>query len=185
VLLALPPADDLLIEEIAANSCLLGDATNARLRENPSTTQFRAAYPRRCSSNASGLHVRNSARIGKSARAFKGIICDDVSEFESDMPSHAVGLSEIRSRTENERGDYKAEEDPRPVSVCSPGRHKKMDRDPQTHRESQSKPNQIANRPTPGTTSNPANRAGRLPGRGSRNSCRTTGPAVEQWAARH
>src|SRR6516164_11082430 len=26
----------------------------------------------------------------ESARAFKGIICDDVSEFESYMPSHAV-----------------------------------------------------------------------------------------------
>ena len=33
-------------------------------------------------------------RLGsrESARAFKGIICDDVSEFESHMPSHAVGL---------------------------------------------------------------------------------------------
>jgi hypothetical protein len=28
---------------------------------------------------------------GESARAFKGIICDDISEFESYMPSHAVG----------------------------------------------------------------------------------------------
>jgi hypothetical protein len=27
---------------------------------------------------------------GESARAFKGIICDDISEFESHMPSHAV-----------------------------------------------------------------------------------------------
>jgi hypothetical protein len=27
----------------------------------------------------------------KSTRLFKGIICDDVSEFESHMPSHAVG----------------------------------------------------------------------------------------------
>ena len=26
----------------------------------------------------------------RSARAFKGIICDDISEFESYMPSHAV-----------------------------------------------------------------------------------------------
>jgi hypothetical protein len=34
---------------------------------------------------------------GKSARAFKEIICDDVSEFESYMPSHAVGLSQVRS----------------------------------------------------------------------------------------
>jgi hypothetical protein len=32
-------------------------------------------------------------RLGswESARAFKGIICDDISEFESHMPSHAVG----------------------------------------------------------------------------------------------
>ena len=27
----------------------------------------------------------------KSMRLFKGIICDDISEFESHMPSHAVG----------------------------------------------------------------------------------------------
>jgi Major intrinsic protein len=65
-------------------------ASSRGLRKLCSGSQFRAAYPRRCSSKASGLHVRNSARIGKSARAFKGIICDDVSEFESDMPSHAV-----------------------------------------------------------------------------------------------
>jgi hypothetical protein len=33
-------------------------------------------------------------RLGswESARAFKGIICDDISEFESHMPSQAVGL---------------------------------------------------------------------------------------------
>ena len=32
-------------------------------------------------------------RLGswESARAFKGIICDDISEFESCLPSHAVG----------------------------------------------------------------------------------------------
>jgi hypothetical protein len=29
----------------------------------------------------------------KSVRSFKGIICDDISEFESYMPSHAVGVS--------------------------------------------------------------------------------------------
>jgi hypothetical protein len=38
-------------------------------------------------------------RLGscESARAFKGIICDDVSEFESYMPSHSVGLSQVLS----------------------------------------------------------------------------------------
>jgi hypothetical protein len=36
-------------------------------------------------------------RLGswESARAFKGIICADISEFESYMPSHAVGLHEL------------------------------------------------------------------------------------------
>jgi hypothetical protein len=34
---------------------------------------------------------------GKSARPFKGIICDAISEFESSHPSHAVGLSQVRS----------------------------------------------------------------------------------------
>ena len=33
----------------------------------------------------------------KSVRSFNGIICDDISEFESYMPSHAVGLSQVRS----------------------------------------------------------------------------------------
>src|SRR5262245_54734245 len=64
--------------------------TAAKMRmSSPNEPELR--IPRPCSSNASGLHGRNSARIGESARAFKGIICDDVSEFESDMPSHAVG----------------------------------------------------------------------------------------------
>ena len=35
---------------------------------------------------------------GKSARAFKGIICDDISEFESHMPSHAVRSPSAKMR---------------------------------------------------------------------------------------
>jgi hypothetical protein len=57
-------------------------------REVPATNPNR-----RCSSNASGLHVRNSAVRRKSTQSFKGIIRDDISEFESHMPSHAVGLA--------------------------------------------------------------------------------------------
>jgi hypothetical protein len=30
-------------------------------------------------------------------RSFKGIICDNISEFESSHPSHAVGLLQVRS----------------------------------------------------------------------------------------
>jgi hypothetical protein len=44
---------------------------------------------------AAQTRVVSMARIRlvsrKSTRLFKGIICDDISEFESHMPSHAVG----------------------------------------------------------------------------------------------
>jgi hypothetical protein len=66
VLLALPPADHLLNEEIAANSCLLGDAarwpTSAQnAAEDPRRIQPRAAYPRRCSS-VSEARIRLDSR---------------------------------------------------------------------------------------------------------------------------
>jgi hypothetical protein len=37
--------------------------------------------------------ARPRLEFWKSVRPFKGIFCDDISEFESYMPSHAVGLS--------------------------------------------------------------------------------------------
>src|SRR5262249_21626459 len=40
-----------------------------------------------------------------------------------------------------ERGDHKAEIKPSPVCLWRLGKHKKMDHDPQTHREPQSKSN--------------------------------------------
>src|SRR5260370_28800219 len=52
--------------------------------------------PRR-SSNANGLCGQNSAGSGESVRLSKGIYCDDVSEFESYMPSHAVGSRPLNS----------------------------------------------------------------------------------------
>jgi hypothetical protein len=58
----------------------------------------RAAYP----GAAAQTRVVSLAaiRLGswESARAFKAIICVDVSEFESHMPSHAVGLSQMRGK---------------------------------------------------------------------------------------
>ena len=50
----------------------------------------RAASAQHRSSNANSLGGQNSAGSRKSMRPFKGIICDDVSEFESHMPSQAV-----------------------------------------------------------------------------------------------
>ena len=61
------------------------------LAEDPGRTRPRAAYP----GAAAQTRVVSVAGIrlgsGEFARAFKGIICDDISEFESHMPSHAVG----------------------------------------------------------------------------------------------
>jgi hypothetical protein len=70
----------------------------------------------RAPSSGSELRIPNAAaqtrvvsmagiRLGswKSARAFKGMICVDISEFESHMPSHAVGLSQVRNPTGNLR----------------------------------------------------------------------------------
>src|SRR2546430_8745989 len=61
------------------------------LAEDPGRTQPRAAYPRAAAQtrvvSLGGIRLRS----WESARVFKGIICADVSEFESYMPSHAVG----------------------------------------------------------------------------------------------
>src|SRR6516165_3479727 len=63
VLLALPPADHLLIERDRGQFVpsrrrrMMANARAERLLKS------RRAYPRRCNSNASGLHGRNSARI--------------------------------------------------------------------------------------------------------------------------
>src|SRR6516165_8754495 len=70
----------------AANSCLLGDAARRQrpcrtFAEDPGRTQPRAAYP----GAAAQTRVVSMAaiRLGswESARAFKGIICDDISEI--------------------------------------------------------------------------------------------------------
>src|SRR5947199_2443928 len=61
------------------------------LAEDPGRTQSRAAYPGAAAQTrvVSMAGIRLDSR--KSVRPFKGIICDDISEFESHMPSHAVG----------------------------------------------------------------------------------------------
>jgi hypothetical protein len=51
----------------------------------------RAAYPQPRSSSANGLVAKIRPDPKKSVRPFKGIFCPDISEFESHMPSHAVG----------------------------------------------------------------------------------------------
>src|SRR5262245_41094690 len=52
----------------------------------------RAAFPQRHSSKANNLCARIRLDPPKSLRPFKGIICADVSEFESHMPSQPVAF---------------------------------------------------------------------------------------------
>jgi hypothetical protein len=103
VLLALPPADHLLNERDR------GQFVPSRRRRM--MANFRAecllkipAEPSpelRIPNAAAQTRIVSKARIRldsrKSVRSFTGIICDDISEFESHMPSHAVGLSQVRN----------------------------------------------------------------------------------------
>ena len=73
-------------------SCRLSDAnsmTHVRARTPAEIRHLatRAAFP----SNANTLCGQNSAGFLQICKTFKGIICDDISEFESYMPSHAAG----------------------------------------------------------------------------------------------
>src|SRR5215510_11671734 len=85
-------------KEIAANSCLLGDAAMManvraeRLLKIPAEPSPELLIPGAAAQTrvVSLAGIRLDSR--KSVRPFKGIICDDISEFESHMPSHAVGL---------------------------------------------------------------------------------------------
>jgi hypothetical protein len=52
--------------------------------------------PQRRSSNANSLRGRNSVDVPKSVRPFKGIFCDDVSEFESSL-SGLVGVKRFQT----------------------------------------------------------------------------------------
>jgi len=95
VLLALPPADHLLIDtdrgqfvpcrrrRMMANvraECLL----KIPAEPSPELVPGAAAQTRMISVAKIRLDRRKSTRL------FKGIICDDISEFESHMPSQAV-----------------------------------------------------------------------------------------------
>src|SRR5215471_1538518 len=97
VLLALPPADHLLIERDRGQFVpswrrrMMANACAERLLKIPAEPSPEL----RISGTAAQTRVVSRAGIRldppKSTRLFKGIICDDISEFESHMPSQAVG----------------------------------------------------------------------------------------------
>ena len=100
---ALPPADHLLIERDRGQFVpsrrrrMMANVRVERLLKIPAEPSPELRIP----GAAAQTRVVSLAaiRLGswESARAFKGIIWDDISEFESHMPSHAVGLSQVRS----------------------------------------------------------------------------------------
>src|SRR5262249_52814846 len=97
VLLALPPADHLLIERDrgqfvpSRRRCMMANVRAERLLKIPAEPSPELLIP----GAAAQTRVVSMAGIRldppKSTRLFKGIICDDISEFESHMPSQAVG----------------------------------------------------------------------------------------------
>src|SRR5260221_8152152 len=96
VLLALPPADHLLIERDRGQFVpsrrrrMMANVRVERLLKIPAEPSPELRIP----NAAAQTRIVSKARIrldsGRSARSFKGIICVDISEFESYMPSHAV-----------------------------------------------------------------------------------------------
>src|SRR6516162_2599509 len=77
VLLPLPPGGSSLDQRVREGARML--AAGPELRITGAAAQTRMV---------SVARIRLVSR--KSTRLFKGIICDDISEFESYMPSHAV-----------------------------------------------------------------------------------------------
>ncbi len=85
------PAENRIIFGSVRNrgkSCRLSDAnsmTHVRARTPAEIRHLatRAAFPQRRSSKANTLCGQNSAGFLQICKTFKGIICDDISEFES------------------------------------------------------------------------------------------------------
>src|SRR5262249_33750803 len=96
VLLALPPADHLLIERDLGQFVpsrrrrMMANVRAERLLKIPAEPSPELLIPGAAAQtrvvSLAGIRLRS----WESARAFKGIICDDISEFESYMPSQPV-----------------------------------------------------------------------------------------------
>ena len=103
VLLVLPPVDHLWIERDRGQFMpsrrrrMMANVRAERLLKIPAEPSPELRIP----GAAAQTRIVSKARIRldsrKSVQSFKGIICLDISEFESDMPSHAVSLSQVRS----------------------------------------------------------------------------------------
>jgi hypothetical protein len=94
------PSPELLIPGAAAQTRVVSMASARARLVSPAQASLPRSWPTpelRIPNAAAQTRIVSKARIrldsGKSVRSFKGIICVDISEFESYMPSHAVDLS--------------------------------------------------------------------------------------------
>ena len=94
VLLALPPADHLLIERDRGQfvpSRRRRHDGQRRLLKIPAEPSPELRIPNAAAQTRMVSVARIRLVSRKSPRLFKGIICDDISEFESHMPTAASG----------------------------------------------------------------------------------------------
>src|SRR5215813_4259641 len=103
VLLALPPADHLLIESDrgqfvpSRRPCMMANVRAERLLKIPAEPSPELRIP------GAAAQTRVVSMVGirlgswESAPAFKGIICHDISEFESSLPSQPVRYPSAKS----------------------------------------------------------------------------------------
>jgi hypothetical protein len=90
-------AGSFLIGGIGAKFANLSDAAGSAKRPRGDAGRDRpAGHRRRRSSNANGLCWRILADQQELSRDLKYMARARIPEFESDMPSHAVGLSQVR-----------------------------------------------------------------------------------------
>src|SRR5262249_32536492 len=114
VLLALPPADHLLIERDRGQFVpsrrrrMMANVSAEGLLKIPAEPSSELRIPNAAAQTRMVSVARIRLVSRKSPRLFKGIICDDISEFESHMPSHAVrslwGMSGRRMATSLKSG---------------------------------------------------------------------------------
>src|SRR5437868_11971768 len=99
--MVLPPSNNLLMERRdrgqfvpSRRRRVMANVRAEHLLKIPAEPGLRgrAAYPGAAAQTRMVCVAEIRRGSGKSARAVRGIICDDISEFESHMPRHQFGL---------------------------------------------------------------------------------------------
>ena len=87
-----------------------------------------------CCARAERPRCRRAAECHDKVAPSHATLLRELTQFafsaQSGLRAH---ITRWRCRRQRERRDHKAEVDPRPISLGSPGKHEKMDHNPQTH----------------------------------------------------